>query len=72
MPCPRASRRIVVWLAAVVLFAGTFAQGEVARASITGVCPDGSIFIVQHASAIPCRDHKEGSNHACQAPRTRP
>jgi hypothetical protein len=24
--------------------------------SITGVCPDGSIFIVQSASAVPCRD----------------
>jgi len=30
-----------------------------ARASITGVCPDGSIYIVQRAEAIPCRDSKQ-------------
>lgn len=29
-----------------------------ASASITGVCPDGSVFIVQHPSAVPCRDAK--------------
>ncbi len=29
-----------------------------ARASITGVCPDGSIFIVQRAEAIPCANAK--------------
>src|SRR5262245_16045682 len=27
--------------------------------SITGVCPDGSIFIVPHESQIPCRAAKE-------------
>jgi hypothetical protein len=27
-------------------------------ASITGVCPDGSMFIVQRAESIPCRDSK--------------
>lgn len=27
-------------------------------ASITGVCPDGSIYIVQRAESIPCRDSK--------------
>jgi hypothetical protein len=27
--------------------------------SITGVCPDGSIYIVQHESQIPCRGSKE-------------
>jgi len=32
-----------------------------AAASITGVCPDGSIFIVQHRSAIPCNAAKEVS-----------
>jgi hypothetical protein len=35
-----------------ILSAGT------AAASITGVCPDGSVFIVQHPSAVPCRDAK--------------
>jgi hypothetical protein len=29
-----------------------------AVAAITGVCPDGSIFIVQSADAIPCREAK--------------
>jgi hypothetical protein len=27
--------------------------------AISGVCPDGSIFIVQHADSIPCRDAKQ-------------
>jgi hypothetical protein len=30
-----------------------------ARASVTGICPDGSIFIVQHESQIPCPRAKE-------------
>lgn len=30
-----------------------------AHASITGVCPDGSIFIVQRPEAIPCRNAKQ-------------
>jgi hypothetical protein len=30
-----------------------------AHASITGVCPDGSVFIVQHESQIPCARAKE-------------
>jgi hypothetical protein len=31
--------------------------------TITGVCPDGSIFIVQRADAIPCRDAKQVEPH---------
>jgi len=31
--------------------------------TITGVCPDGSIFIVQRAEAIPCRDAKQVDPH---------
>jgi hypothetical protein len=31
--------------------------------TITGVCPDGSIFIVQSAEAIPCRDAKQVDPH---------
>ena len=42
-------------LAALLL--GAFVSPP-AGAAITGVCPDGSIFIVQAASAIPCRDAK--------------
>jgi len=30
-----------------------------ARATITGVCPDGSIYIVPRAALIPCRDSKQ-------------
>src|SRR5262245_19205804 len=30
-----------------------------AGASITGICPDGSVFIVQHESQVPCRNAKE-------------
>ena len=29
-----------------------------ASASVTGVCPDGSMFIVQRAESVPCRDAK--------------
>ncbi len=31
--------------------------------AITGVCPDGSIFIVQTADAVPCRDAKRVDPH---------
>jgi hypothetical protein len=34
-----------------------------AGASITGICPDGSLFIVQRAEAIPCRDAKRMEPH---------
>ena len=40
----------------VAMVGAGFAQG--ALASITGVCPDGSIYIVQHPESIPCRDSK--------------
>jgi hypothetical protein len=39
-----------------LLLCGT---AETARASITGVCPDGSFFVVQTAEAIPCSGAKE-------------
>jgi len=34
---------------------GAAASGS---ASVTGVCPDGSMFIVQRAESVPCRDAK--------------
>ncbi len=43
--------------AALVLLTGVLASSG-ATAGITGVCPDGSIFIVRNASQIPCRDAK--------------
>lgn len=33
--------------------------GATPAAAITGICPDGSIFIVRDASGIPCRDAKQ-------------
>lgn len=47
------------------------ATGPPARAdSITGVCPDGSIFVVRSRSAIPCRDAKLVAPH--EVPPLRP
>ena len=43
--------------AALTLLTGILASSG-ATASITGVCPDGSIFIVQRASQIPCKGAK--------------
>jgi hypothetical protein len=42
-------------LALGLAFAGA---SPAAQASITGVCPDGSIFVVQSAEAIPCSQAK--------------
>jgi len=50
----RRSRRLLLPPAVLL---GTLALAPAAGA-ITGVCPDGSIFIVQSADAIPCRDAK--------------
>ncbi|HVN40538.1 MAG TPA: hypothetical protein VMW19_20425 [Myxococcota bacterium] len=38
--------------------------------SITGVCPDGSVFVVQSRSAVPCRDPKFVDPH--EVPPMRP
>ncbi len=42
------------------LLAGAFGLSpEVARAeAITGICPDGSLYIVQSEASVPCRDSK--------------
>lgn len=44
-------------LFSLVLALGLANAGE-ALAALTGICPDGSIFIVQSAAAIPCRNAK--------------
>jgi hypothetical protein len=44
------------WLAALAVLLGAGAES---RASITGVCPDGSIFVVQSPEAVPCSGAKE-------------
>lgn len=59
----RFSRAILSWFSPL---ASALALGSVAAialaspstASVTGVCPDGSIFIVQRIEAVPCREHK--------------
>jgi hypothetical protein len=43
---------------------------EGAAASYTGVCPDGSIYVVQEARQIPCRDAKAVEAH--EVPPIRP
>ncbi len=49
----------VVFLVTVALaVVGAIAIAESARAGLIGFCPDGSMFIVQRAQAIPCRDAK--------------
>jgi len=49
------ARRLMGGCAPLLLLSPFAAKAE----SITGVCPDGSIFIVQNASQIPCRAAKE-------------
>src|SRR5690606_10206611 len=46
------------------------AASPAAAAAITGVCPDGSVFIVQRAADVPCRDAKRVEPH--QVPPLRP
>jgi hypothetical protein len=43
---------------ALVLAATGVCVASAGSASVTGVCPDGSMFIVQRAESIPCRDAK--------------
>jgi hypothetical protein len=42
----------------VLLLLGAVAPASAAHASLTGICPDGSIYIVQEARQIPCADAK--------------
>jgi hypothetical protein len=49
----------MAWRPAVIgALLGAFAHVAPVAAAISGVCPDGSIFIVQSADAIPCREAK--------------
>jgi hypothetical protein len=43
---------------ALALAAASVSAAPAGSASVTGVCPDGSMFIVQRAESIPCRDAK--------------
>ena len=49
---------------------GFLAAAPLPAESITGVCPDGSMFVVQRASSIPCRDAKLVQPH--EVPPMRP
>lgn len=56
----RWNRRSYPLLPVAVAIAAPLLCGTPAGArTITGVCPDGSIFIVQRAESIPCRDAKQ-------------
>jgi hypothetical protein len=61
MPRRRRLLRRVSWLAATLL-AGALAAGP-AAASLTGVCPDGSMFIVKKEADVPCPDAKLVAPH---------
>lgn len=54
----------------VALALGFLAAVPLRAESITGVCPDGSMFVVQRASSIPCRDAKLVQPH--EVPPMRP
>jgi len=54
-PTPRSRRRQHRLLAPLALL---LTVSPATAESISGVCPDGSIFIVQRADAIPCRSAK--------------
>jgi hypothetical protein len=58
--------RPLCWL----LVAGVLGPAGAASASLTGVCPDGSIYIVQDARQIPCEDAKPVSSN--EVPPIRP
>jgi hypothetical protein len=51
VPCTRLLPLLVSALAALLA-----SRGAEARDTLTGVCPDGSIFIVQRSADIPCRN----------------
>jgi hypothetical protein len=46
----------------LLLAASAAAPASAAHASLTGICPDGSIYIVQEARQIPCADAKPVSS----------
>jgi hypothetical protein len=54
----------------LVLLLGAVCAGGAQAASLTGVCPDGSIYVVQEARQIPCRDAKPVEAH--EVPPIRP
>ncbi len=56
--CRAAFRLPTLVLSLVTVASAVVAHAESARASLIGFCPDGSMFIVQRAAAIPCRDAK--------------
>ena len=57
----RFARSLAIPSAGVSLLLGAALMGAAPSAAetISGVCPDGSIFIVQRRSAVPCREAKQ-------------
>jgi hypothetical protein len=43
----------------LLCLAGALGAGAASAESITGICPDGSVFVVQQRVQIPCRNAKE-------------
>jgi hypothetical protein len=60
---PSTDRSYPLPLIAVAIAASLLGGASAGARTITGVCPDGSIFIVQRAEAIPCRDAKQVDPH---------
>lgn len=57
------SARILLRAGAPALLALGLCTSAHARGSITGVCPDGSMFVVKRAADIPCDDSKQVEPH---------
>lgn len=55
----RTAARFCRWNGRALVAAASFLSvASPGSASVTGVCPDGSMFIVQRAESVPCRDAK--------------
>jgi hypothetical protein len=58
LPTPPPARRLRKLPARLAAALALLAAPPASAGAISGVCPDGSIFIVQQAESIPCRDAK--------------
>ena len=59
MPCTTAALSRAIQRVLATAAVACLGPGSPAIASITGVCPEGSIFIVPRAELVPCRDAKQ-------------
>ena len=58
------------WLGSLLLGLGLSLATAADAGSITGVCPDGSVFVVRNPASIPCREARRVEPH--QVPPMRP